>query len=73
MNLKEILDMGNDPGKYFQGELEEAITPVTKRIEALEKKIDLLILSIERLEKIVNALEPVLNILRKFTGQGKGK
>lgn len=59
--------LGNsDPGSYFKGELEEAISPVTARMERLEKKLDILNLTLERIEKLLLALQPLAKALSKL-------
>lgn len=56
----------SDPGKFLKDELEEAISPVSDRVERLEKKLDLLLLNLERIEKLLVALQPLSNILSKL-------
>lgn len=58
--------LGKDPGSYLKEELEEAILPVTARIEKLEKKLDLLNLTLERIEKLLQAIQPIAKALSKL-------
>lgn len=57
---------GADIGKYLKEEIEEAISPVSSRVDRLEKKIDLLILAVERVEKLLNALSPLTRALSRL-------
>lgn len=57
---------GKDIGSFLKQEVEEAISPVTDRVERLEKKLDLLILSMERVEKLLTSIKPLLNIINNF-------
>jgi len=64
MNLTNILS--GDPGALLKQELEEAISPVTTRIDALEKKLDLLILTAKRIEDLLKSMKPVIDLLKKL-------
>ena len=57
MNLTNILS--GDPGILLKQELEEALTPVTTRVDALEKKLDLLILTAKRIEDLLKSIKPI--------------
>ena len=64
MNLTNILS--GDPGALLKQELEEAISPVTTRVDALEKKLDLLILTAKRIEDLLKSMKPVIDLLKKL-------
>ena len=64
MNLTNILS--GDPGALLKQELEEAISPVTTRIDALEKKLDLLILTAKRIEDLLKTLTPLVTLIKKI-------
>ena len=64
MNLTNILS--GDPGILLKQELEEALTPVTTRVDALEKKLDLLILTAKRIEDLLKSMKPVIDLVKKL-------
>ena len=64
MNLTNILS--GDPGILLKQELEEALTPVSTRVDALEKKLDLLILTAKRIEDLLKSMKPVIDLLKKL-------
>ena len=64
MNLTNILS--GDPGALLKQELEEAISPVTNRVDALEKKLDLLILTAKRIEDLLKSMKPIIDLLKKL-------
>ena len=55
-----------DPGVALKKELEEAISPVTNRVDALEKKLDLLILTAKRIEDLLKSIKPVVDLIKKI-------
>ena len=55
-----------DPGALLKQELEEAISPVTDRVDALEKKSDLLILTAKRIEDLLKSMKPVIDLVKKL-------
>ena len=59
-------EAGGDPGAYLKRELEEGLQPITKRVDALEKKLDLLILTAQRIEALLNAMKPVVELIKKI-------
>jgi hypothetical protein len=59
-------EAGGDPGAYIKRELEEGLQPITKRVDALEKKLDLLILTAQRIEALLNAMKPVVELIKKI-------
>ena len=64
MNLTNILS--GDPGILLKQELEEALTPVTTRVDALEKKLDLLILTAKRIEDLLKSMKPIVDLIKKL-------
>lgn len=58
--------LGNDPGSYLKGEIEEAISPVTERIDRLEKKLDLLNMALGRIEALLTTLQPLSKVISKL-------
>jgi len=64
MNLTNILS--GDPGTLLKQELEEALTPVTTRVDALEKKLDLLILTAKRIEDLLKSMKPIVDLIKKL-------
>lgn len=65
-NVVNSLNRSVDPGAVLRQELEEAISPITKRVDALEKKLDLLILTAQRIETLLNAMKPVVDLIKKI-------
>ena len=65
MDFTNILRTG-DPGALLKQELEEAISPVTDRVDALEKKLDLLILTAKRIEDLLKSMKPVIDLVKKL-------
>jgi len=55
-----------DPGAFLKAELEEGLEPITKRVDALEKKLDLIILSLSRIEAGLKAVQPVIDFVKKL-------
>jgi hypothetical protein len=70
MDLGSILNVaseaGGDPGAYLKRELEEGLEPITKRVDALEKKLDLLILTAKRIEDLLKAMKPIVDLIKKI-------
>ena len=65
MDFTNILRAG-DPGALLKQELEEAISPVTDRVDRLEKKLDLLILTAKRIEDLLKSMKPVTDLIKKL-------
>ena len=65
MNLTNILRTG-DPGSFLKQEVQEAISPVTDRVDALEKKLDLLILTAKRIEDLLKSMKPIVDLIKKL-------
>ncbi len=55
-----------DVGAVLKRELEESISPITDRVDRLEKKIDLLVLTMQRIETLLISVQPVVKLLQKF-------
>jgi Tfp pilus assembly protein PilN len=66
MDLNKFLGTANDPGAFLKKELEEAVSPVTDRVDRLEKKLDLLILAIGRVEALLKSIQPMVALLKKL-------
>ena len=69
MNFDKLvggLAQSGDPGAYLAKELEQSLEPITKRVDALEKKLDLLILTAQRIETLLNAMKPVVDLIKKI-------
>ena len=64
--LSGLSGSSGDPGAFLKQELQEAISPVTDRVDRLEKKIDLLILAIRRVESILKTIHPVVALIKKL-------
>jgi hypothetical protein len=65
MDFTSILRTG-DPGAFLKTELEEALSPITVRVDALEKKLDLLILTAKRIEDLLKSMKPVIDLVKKI-------
>jgi hypothetical protein len=55
-----------DPGAYLKQELEQGLEPITKRVDALEKKLDLIILTLGRIEAGLKTVQPVIEFVKKL-------
>jgi hypothetical protein len=69
MKLNKIVSgiaQSGDPGAYIRQEVEEGLSPITERVDRLEKKIDLLILTMQRIEEGLKKIEPLYNLLVKL-------
>ena len=69
MNFDSVvnkLSRSVDPGAVLQQELEEAISPITKRVERLEKKIDMLILLMRNIDDNLKRLQPLYDLIVKL-------
>lgn len=61
----DLVESG-DPGAYLKQEIEEGITPITERIERLEKKIDMLILLMRNIDDSLRKLQPLHDFVTKL-------
>ena len=69
MNFDKLvggLAQTGDPGAYLAKELEQGLEPITKRVDALEKKLDLIILTRGRLEAGLKAVKPLVDFISSF-------
>ena len=69
MKLDKLLGgiaQSGDPGSFLAQELEQGLEPITKRVDALEKKLDLIILSLSRIEAGLKAVQPVIDFVKKL-------
>ena len=69
MNLSKLvgnLAESGDPGAFLKQELEEGLEPITKRVDALEKKLDLIILTLGRIESALKAIQPVIEFVKRL-------
>jgi chaperonin cofactor prefoldin len=55
-----------DPGAVLKQELEEAISPITSRVDKLEKKIDMLILLMKSIDDNLKKLQPLYDLVVKL-------
>ncbi len=69
MNFNKVvnsLSSSVDPGSVLRQELEEAISPITGRVDKLEKKIDMLILLMKSIDDNLKKLQPLYDVLTKL-------
>jgi hypothetical protein len=69
MNFDKLVGgiaQSGDPGAYLKQELEEGLEPITKRVDALEKKLDLIILTLSRIESALKAIQPVIEFVKRL-------
>lgn len=69
MNLDRVvhgLSRSVDPGAVLKQELEEAISPITSRLDELEKKLDLIISTFSRIEAGIKTVQPVVDFAKKL-------
>jgi hypothetical protein len=69
MKLDKIvssLSSSVDPGAVLRQELEEAISPITDRVDRLEKKIDMLILTMQSVDASLKKLQPLYDFVTKL-------
>lgn len=55
-----------DPGAFIKQEIEEGISPITQRVDRLEKKIDLLILLMQKIDESLQKLQPLHDFVTKL-------
>ncbi len=60
-----IADSG-DLGSALRKELEEGISPITDRVDKLEKKIDMLILTMKSIDESLKKLQPLYDLVIRF-------
>jgi hypothetical protein len=66
MDLGKLINSANDPGSLLASELEKGLSPVTQRIDSIEKKLDLLLLTLNRVEALLTSLQPLLKQVNKL-------
>jgi hypothetical protein len=69
MKLDKIvsgLAQSGDPGAYLKQEIEEGISPITQRIDRLEKKVDMLILTLKSVDESLKRLQPLYDFVTKL-------
>ena len=69
MNFDKLIGgiaQSGDPGAFLKQELEEGLEPITKRVDALEKKLDLIILTLGRIETGLKTVQPVIEFVKKL-------
>jgi hypothetical protein len=55
-----------DVGTVLKQELEESISPITDRVDRLEKKIDLLVLTLQSIDSNLKKLQPLYDFVVKL-------
>jgi hypothetical protein len=69
MNLDRLVGgiaQSGDPGAWIRSEIEEGISPITDRVDRLEKKIDLLILTMQSVDSNLKKLQPLYEFVVKL-------
>jgi len=69
MNLDKLvggLAQSGDPGAYIKQEIEEGLSPITIRVDRLEKKIDTLILLMQKIDTSLVKLQPLYDFVTKL-------
>jgi tetrahydromethanopterin S-methyltransferase subunit B len=69
MNFDKIVNgiaQSGDPGAYLKQEIEEGISPITERIDRLEKKVDMLILTLKSVDESLKRLQPLYDFVVKL-------
>ena len=69
MNFDKLVGgiaQSGDPGAYIKQEIEEGISPITDRVDRLEKKIDMLILTMKSIDESLKRLQPLYDFVIKL-------
>ena len=69
MNFDKIVSgiaQSGDPGAFIKQEIEEGISPITERVDRLEKKIDMLILTMQSIDNNLKKLQPLYDLVIKL-------
>lgn len=69
MNLDKIMGgiaQSGDPGAYIKQEIAEGISPITDRVDRLEKKIDILILTMQSIDSNLKKLQPLYEFVTRL-------
>lgn len=65
-NLVGNLAKTGDLGAALRQELEEGISPITERVDRLEKKVDMLILTMKSIDESLKKLQPLYEFTQKL-------
>lgn len=65
-NLVGNLAKTGDLGAFLRQELEEGISPVTERVDRLEKKVDVLITLMKKVDEKLEQIKPLTDLLLKL-------
>jgi chaperonin cofactor prefoldin len=60
------LAQSGDLGGVLRQELEEGISPITQRIDRLEKKIDMLVLTMKSVDEGLKRLQPLYDFVTRL-------
>ena len=69
MNLDRLVGgiaQSGDPGAFIKQEIQEGISPITDRVDRLEKKIDMLILTMQSIDSNLKKLRPLYEFVVKL-------
>jgi hypothetical protein len=69
MNLDRLVGgiaQSGDPGAFIKQEIQEGISPITDRVDRLEKKVDLLILTLKSVDDSLKRLQPLYDFVSKL-------
>ena len=69
MKFDDLVETFGKPGDLraaLRQELEEGISPITERVDKLEKKIDMLILLMKRIDEKFDQVKPLTDLLLKL-------
>ena len=69
MKLDKIVSgiaQSGDPGAYIKQEIEEGISPITERIDRLEKKVDTLLILLKSIDESLKKLQPLYDLVVKL-------
>ena len=69
MRIDKIVNgiaQSGDPGAYLRNEIEEGISPITDRVDKLEKNIDMLILLMRSIDDNLKRLQPLYDLIIKL-------
>jgi hypothetical protein len=69
MKLDKIVSgiaQSGDLGAVLRSELEEGISPITQRVDRLEKKVDMLILTLKSIDESLKKLQPLYDFVTKL-------
>ena len=69
MKVDQLLNLASSPdnlSSFLSKELEEGLEPITKRVDALEKKLDQLISLCTRIENLLKTMKPIVDLIKKI-------